>query len=82
MTTTPDLIDSTIDRINADSIAIAPVIEDTMTGRRKFLLGGGGYFTRSITGWVFSLNGVAVTVSVPSTIAALEARDASLVRAA
>ena len=75
MTTTPD---HHIDRINADAIASCPIIEDPLTGRRKFMLGGGAYFTRAITGWVFIFNGSAVTVSVPSTIAALEARDANL----
>jgi hypothetical protein len=75
VTTTPD---HHIDIINRDAIASCPVSEDPLTGRRKFLLGGGAYFTRAITGWVFNLNGSAVTVSVPSTIAALEARDADL----
>ena len=75
MTTTPD---HHIDHINSDAIASCPIVEDPLTGRRKFLLGGGGYFTRAITGWVFILNGSAVTVSVPSTIAALEARDGDL----
>ena len=72
--------DHPIDRINAAAIAVCPVIEDRATGRRRYLMGGGGHFSRAITGWVFTVNDQTVTVSVPSTIAALETRDANLNR--
>ena len=64
-----------IDVINFDAIAASEVETDSL-GRRRYLIGGGGYFARSIAGWLFSCYGTVTTVSVPSTIAALEARDA------
>jgi hypothetical protein len=64
-----------IDDINFDCIAQSEATVDAQ-GRRRYLIGGGGYFARAITGWVFSVYGTVVTVSVPSTIAALEAREA------
>lgn len=70
-----------IDGINVELIVAAPIVRDPETGRRRILQAGGGYYTRSITGWVFVHQDTAVTVSVPTTLAALEARDAQVVAA-
>lgn len=72
MTTAPDPIDI----INMGCIAASEAEVDPASGRTKYHVGGGGYFTRSITGWVFCVYGVVTTVSVPTTIAALNAREA------
>jgi hypothetical protein len=71
VTTTPDPIDI----INMGCIAASEAEVDA-SHRTKYHVGGGGYFARSITGWVFCVYGAVTTVSVPTTIAALEAREA------
>lgn len=69
-----------IDVINYDCIRQSELVVDR-NGRRRYEISGGGYFARSIYGWSFSVYGVVTTVTVPSTIAALEQRDALAVAA-
>lgn len=71
----PEVITLDPEVITLDCIANSEAHTDA-SGRRSYQIAGGGRFARSITGWVFSLYGVTTTVTVPSTIAALEARDA------
>ena len=62
-----------IDRINIADIGACPAID--VSGRR-FYLASGGRFYRQLGGWQFSDGRQSYAVSVPETIAALEARAA------
>lgn len=67
-------IETPIDRINIESIAAAPVLVGA--DGCPLIVACGGVWRRSIVGWQFETGTQAVPVAVPSTLAALEARDA------
>lgn len=62
-----------VDRVIEGNIAAAPVL---INANGPAIVACGGLFRRSIVGWSFQVAGQTVTVSVPTTLVALEARDA------
>lgn len=66
--------------MRAQSIDQCPMIIEHRTGRRWYLAMG-GKFRRCPGGWLFDKDGRRTFVTVPETVAALEARDRRAVAA-